>query len=211
MEAKIPMQTLQRLPLYLTWLKDKHRSGAANISAGAIAAELGLVEIQVRKDLACVSSGGKPRIGYLIGDLITDIESALGYNNINEAVLVGAGRLGKALMGYEGFREYGLRIVAAFDTDESEIGTECGGTPIFPMEKLTDLCKRMNIRIGIITVPASHAQEVCDRLVESGVVAVWNFAPTHLKAPDHILIRSENMAASLAILSNHLNEQKYTD
>ena len=205
MDNYISLQTLKRLPTYLELLREKQQAGVATISSGTIAKELGLVEIQVRKDLACVSQGGRPRVGYILEDLIGDISHALGHDNTKDAVLIGAGKLGAALLSYEGFQKYGLNIVAAFDTDPAKQGTDEHGKHIFPMSVMMGLCLRMNIRIGIITVPSAHAQEVCDMLVEAGVVAIWNFAPTHLKAPDHILIKNENMAGSLAELSMHLD------
>lgn len=207
MGENISIQTLQRLPVYLNYLKSEAVSRGGNISAGAIAAALGLGEIQVRKDLAQVSSGGRPKLGYCIEELKNDIETFLGCNDTKDAVLVGAGKLGRALLEYSGFAEYGLEIVAAFDSDPAVIGEDgCNGKKILPAEKLADLCRRMNIHIGIITVPAAHAQKVCDALVEGGVRAIWNFAPCHLEAPDNILVKSENMAISLAVLSRHLTE-----
>lgn len=207
MIQSVSTQTLQRLPAYLRYLKSLSKYGAMNISAKAIADALELGEIQVRKDLASVSSGGRPKIGYIKEDLINAINTYLGYDNISDAVLVGAGKLGRTLLAYDGFEEYGLNIVAAFDTDDNIIGESEKGRKIFPADKLKELCERMNIRIGIITVPAQNAQSVCDMLVEAGVLAIWNFAPTHLKVPDNILVRSENMAASLAVLSKHLAEK----
>lgn len=203
MEPMIPLKVLQRLPVYLPLLKEKKREGQLYTASSAIAAELGLTEIQVRKDLATVSKGGRPKVGYVIVDLIHDIEKALGYDNINDAVLVGAGKLGRALMDYQGFKEYGVNIVAGFDINAKENETE-GGKPVYPMDKLEDLCERMQIHMGIITVPAHAAQEACDRLIASGVVAIWNFAPVHLVTPEDIYVKSENMAASLAVLSNYL-------
>lgn len=207
MSQTISKQTLQRLPLYLNYLKGLSKVGAANISAKSLAEALDLGEIQVRKDLAQVSSGGKPRIGYILPDLIRDLEVFLGYDDMNDAVLVGAGRLGRALLSYDGFTEYGLNIVAAFDTNPSVIGEQENGKQIFPLEKLEDLCTRMKIKIGVITVPAAYAQQVCDRLVACGILAIWNFSPTHLSVSEDILVKSENMAASLAILSKHLSEK----
>ena len=147
------------------------------------------------------------KIGYRREGLIRDIENFLGYANTNDAVLVGAGKLGRALLGYSGFAEYGLNIVAAFDSDDAMIGTSKSGKPIMHMSRLNDFCARNKIRIGIITVPSEFAQGVCNQLIENGILAIWNFAPTHLDVPDHILVQSENMAASLAILSKHLSEQ----
>ncbi|HWR19415.1 MAG TPA: redox-sensing transcriptional repressor Rex [Clostridia bacterium] len=205
----IPLMTLKRLPLYVKYLKSLPQGGALNISATAIAEALDLNSVQVRKDLALVSSGGRPRIGYITEDLILDIEQFLGYGDTRSAVLVGAGNLGKALLSYKGFSQYGLDIVAAFDTDPSVTGTILHGTKVLQSEKLFDLCKRMNIRIGIITVPESGAQSVCDTLVQSGVLAIWNFAPVKLRVPENVLVLNENMASSLAVLSKHLNEQLY--
>ena len=116
-------------------------------------------------------------------------------------------RLGRALLGYSGFAEYGLNIVAAFDSDDVLIGTSKSGKPIMHMSRLEEFCKKHKICIGIITVPAEYAQGVCDRLISTGIQAIWNFAPKHLDVPEGILVQSENMAASLALLSKHLSER----
>lgn len=203
----VSKQTLQRLPLYLNYLKTRSKEGISNISAPIIADGLKLNEVQVRKDLALVSSGGRPKTGYRIDGLIADIKAFLGYDNVNEAILVGAGQLGKALLSYKGFGEYGLNIVAALDIDEELIGSVVNGKQILSIEKMKDLCKRLNVHMGIITVPAENAQQVCDMLIESGILAIWNFAPVHLNVPEHILVQNENIAASLAVLSKHLIEK----
>lgn len=200
----VSKQTFERLPAYLNYLKSLPEDEAPNISATTIAEELGLNDVQVRKDLAMISSGGRPKIGYVTAGLIQDIEQFLGYGNADRAVIVGAGHLGQALLCYHGFSEYGLEVVAAFDADREKCGTKIDGKPVLPMEKLPELCRRMNIRMGIITASAPAAQEVCDRLIESGIMAVWNFAPVHLKVPKNVLVQNENMAYSLAVLSKHL-------
>ena len=206
MDKEISRATLKRLPTYLSYLKSMPADSPINISATALAAGLHMGEVQVRKDLALVSDGGRPKIGYNREGLITDIESFLGYGNTNDAVLIGAGKLGRALLGYSGFAEYGLNIVAAIDANDALIGTSNSGKPIMHLSRLSEICRRYKIRIGIITVPAEHAQEVCNLLIENGILAVWNFAPTHLNVPEGILVQNENMAASLALLSKHLNE-----
>lgn len=205
--TSISLQTLKRLPIYLGLLKEKKKDGVINTSSSAIAEELGLVDIQVRKDLATVSSGGRPKVGYIIDELITDIEASLGYDNTKDAVLVGAGNLGRALLSYKGFSEYGMNIVAAFDNNKALAGSEINGKKIHDISEFSSLCERMHVHIGIITVPADYAQEVCNLMIESGIIAIWNFAPTHLKTDNKdILIHNENMAASLAMLSKHLSE-----
>ena len=207
MEKEISRATLKRLPTYLSYLKALPSEASANISATALAAGLHMGEVQVRKDLALVSDGGRPKIGYNREHLIADIENFLGYGNSNDAVLIGAGKLGRALLGYGGFAEYGLNIVAAFDANDTLIGTTNGGKPIMHLSRLGEVCQRYKIKIGIITVPAEYAQGVCDLLIENGILAIWNFAPKHLNVADGILVQNENMAASLALLCKHLNER----
>lgn len=205
MTTNISKHTLQRLPLYLSYIKALPEDSPKNISATTIAEALQLNDVQVRKDLASVSSSGKPKVGYNVKDLIAELEAFLGYNDIDNAVIVGAGSLGKALLNYSGFKAYGLNIIAAFDLLNEP--TEFQDKTIFPVTQLESFCRKVNIHIGIITVPAQSAQEICDLLVKSGVRAIWNFAPVHLVVPEGILVQNENMASSLALLSNHLREQ----
>jgi len=207
MERKeISKAVLKRLPGYLSYLKSTQDGGSLYISATALANALGMGEVQVRKDLAMVCDGGRPKIGYLRERLIDDIEQFLGYDNTTDAVLIGAGKLGQALCGYSGFEAYGLNILAAFDAKPMAEHTD-EGTPIYPMEQLQSFCKANKVLMGIITVPAKHAQEVCNQLIACGIKAVWNFAPTHLDVPENILVQNENMATSLAVLSMHLQAQ----
>ena len=140
MEKEISRATLKRLPTYLSYLKALPSEASANISATALAAGLHMGEVQVRKDLALVSDGGRPKIGYNREHLIADIENFLGYGNSNDAVLIGAGKLGRALLGYGGFAEYGLNIVAAFDANDTLIGTTNGGKPIMHLSRLGEVC-----------------------------------------------------------------------
>ena len=207
MQNGISKSALGRLPIYLQYLKSLPISSTCNISATMLATALSLGEVQVRKDLASVSNAGKPKIGYNVSDLILELENFLGYNNVNDAVIIGAGKLGKALLEFNGFGQYGLNIVAAFDTDDSLIGQTPDGKSIFHISEFTNLCKRLKVHIGIITVPSECAQIVCNEMIENGILAIWNFAPTHLDVPPNILVHNENMAASLALLSNHLKEQ----
>ena len=205
-KKEISKVVLNRLPGYLAYLKSLPEDGPANISATTLANALGMGEVQVRKDLAVVSDGGRPKVGYLREKLIYDIEQFLGYDNSTDAVLIGAGKLGQALCDYSGFAAYGLNILAAFDAAPAVEHTE-SGKAILSMEKLETFCKANMVRMGIITVPATYAQQVCDQLIASGIKAIWNFAPTHLEVPENILVQNENMATSLAVLSMHLQAQ----
>ena len=142
----------------------------------------------------------KPKTGYAAAELIRDLESFLGYDNTKEAVIAGAGKLGQALLSYKEFDRYGLNIVAAFDTDESIIDSK----RILPADKMADICSRLKVHIGIICVPPECAQSVCDKMVASGILAIWNFAPVHLSVPTGVIVQYENLAASLAVLSQNL-------
>lgn len=207
----VSTQTLQRLPMYLDLLKSLPPDQFTNISATTIAETLRLNDVQVRKDLAQISSGGRPKIGYLTKNLIYDLEKFLGYDNADCAIIAGAGNLGRALLSYDGFNKYGLDIIAAFDVDEMVIDTAVNSKQILPSDKLKSLCGRMKVRIGIIAVPAAYAQDICNQMVESGILAIWNFAPVTLKVPDNVLVQNEDMAFSLAKLSKNLSKRLCVD
>lgn len=207
MNKQISKRTLNRLPIYLSLLQEKSSEGVEYISATTIANLLDLNHVQVRKDLSYASSAGRPKVGYETQVLIKDLQEFLDYNNSKKAVIVGAGDLGKALLGYNGFTNYGLDVMAAFDINEELCGTQVKGKPIYHISKMEDMISEMEIHIGIITTPAQFAQETCDKLVRNGVKAIWNFAPTSLSVPKDVIVQNENMATSLAVLSNKLNEQ----
>jgi redox-sensing transcriptional repressor len=209
--GSIPRATLNRLPNYLNYLKMKQKEGVEYISSTVIAKDLKQNPVQVRKDLALTGSVGRPKTGFEVNALIKDINEILGYNSIHDAILIGAGQLGKTLLSYNGFSNYGLNILAAFDVNKSLYNTEINGKKIFPITKMQNLIERLNVHIGIITVPAENAQEVCDLMIQYGIRAIWNFAPTHLDVPDNIIVQNENMAASLAVLSNRLTESTIKD
>lgn len=206
-KVPVPQPVLKRLPRYLNYIKSKKAEGWERISSTVIAADLSLNPVQVRKDLAYVSDSGKPRTGFSVDELVRDLSVFLGYGSNKDAVLVGAGHLGHTLLAYERFAYYGLNILAAFDRDERLIGTEVHGKPVFAARRIPEITERLCASIGIITVPAEGAQEVCDLLVAGGVQAIWNFAPTHLETPRNVIVQNEDIAASLALLSTKLAER----
>jgi len=197
--------TFVRLPLYRNYLRSLSPR-PEHISASSIASALAFGEVQVRKDLAYVCGGGRPRVGYVTEDLLSRLEDVLGRRGAGEAVLVGAGKIGRALLDYGGFSGYGVDIVAGFDTDTRALGLTPGGKSVMEISELEPFCKKRKIRLGVISVPASHAQEACDLLVAAGVRAIWCFAPTRLSIPDGVIIRYENLAASLAVLAARLDD-----
>jgi len=199
----ISVSSLQRLPKYLRVLKKLQENDVEYVSSTYIANELKLNSIQVRKDLAYVSSNdGKARIGFKVSELIDDIENFLDLNNIKDAIVVGAGSLGHALMNYKGF-ENNINIIMAFDNDHRK----CDNKKVFHIDKLENLIKRMNIHIAIMTLPKENAQEVCDRLVKSGIRGIWNFSPVTLKVPETVKVRNEDLSSSLAVLLKQMNDK----
>lgn len=193
--------TIGRIPVYLRYLKNNYH-GTENISATSLARALGLGEVQVRKDLSSVSGAGRPKTGYNIGELTHVLEEFLGGRS--NVVIVGAGKLGRALLDYGGFGDYGLNITAAFDTAADDVSHSNSGKPILPADRLEGFCAENNVKIGIITVPAEAAQEVCDRLVSCGIKGIWCFAPSYLNVPDGVEVQYENMALSLAYLNKKI-------
>lgn len=193
---------LGRIPVYLKFIESLPQD-VETVSATTIAKALGFGEVQVRKDLGAICGSGKPRIGYTVSDLKASLECLIGSRN-GKTVIVGAGKLGRALLDYGGFSDYGLDILAAFDTDVSQ--NNASGKPILPIDGLHDFCKENNVSIGVITVPARAAQEVCDKLCQSGIKAIMSFAPYKLTAPDGVAIQYENMALSLAHLKTQIKQ-----
>ena len=204
MDKNITAQTLSRLPMYfnyLTSLSDAKKHG--NISATAIAEALGLNDVQVRKDLASVSRGGRPKVGYVTSELIGDIGRFLGFDNHDGVVVVGMGNLGKAMLESNGFADYGFDIHCGFDRNKELVGREINGKPILDIAEMTDYCKNSKIKIGIITVPEASAQAVCDSMAEAGIEYILNFAAVHLTAPDGVTIHNVNISLTLAMLARY--------
>ncbi len=203
----IPIPTVKRFPSYLRILKQNKSTGVIHISATTLAEELGLKPIQVRKDISCTGIEGKPKIGFNVNELISSITHVLGWDNSTDALLVGAGNMGKALVQYGGFESYGLRIVAAFDKDPAKIGQKCGSLTILPIDSLNQYIKIHRIAIAVITVPATSAQSVADLLVKCGIRAIWNFAPKDLKLPEEVVMQRTDLATSFAVLSVKLRKK----
>ena len=162
---------------------------------------LGLTDAQVRKDLAHFGQFGYPGIGYRCEELIAAIRSILGTDRAWPVAIVGVGNLGRALLGYRGFEHQGFRIVAAFDADPSKVGMEIEGIRIHPIEDLDAVIRREGIRLGMIAVPASAAQNVANRLVACGIDGIVNFAPVTLANPDTICIVGVDVAIELEQLT----------
>ena len=199
-----PQPTLRRLPGYFRFLQTLAEAGETTVSCTSIAKALHLDPTGVRKDLAFTGIIGKQRVGYSLLELRDAISSFLGWDDIREAVLVGTGDFGRALLGYELFRERGVEIVAAFDVAPDLVGQKVRGKEVLALDALGDTIRTRQIPIGIITTPAAAAQGVADTMVEAGAKAIWNFAPAVLEVPEHIILEHVELVASLAVLSSKL-------
>ena len=199
--AEISKAAFLRFPAYLRYLKAEEAAGVGYVSSSEIAEDMHLSAVCVRKDLALVASEpGKPRLGFAVKNLIGDLERALGYHLKTHACVVGAGRLGRAFLVYDGFEHYGIDVVAAFDISPAQVGA-LRGKPIYPMERLKEIAERENVRLGILTVPGEAAQQACDAMVEAGITAILSFAPAYVRVPEGVTLRCEDLAATLASLS----------
>ena len=197
MRESFSKATLGRLPLYLRYLRAQSDE---RVSAAEMARVLNLGEVMVRKDLGKVCCQGRPKIGYPRQKLVESLEELLGARDRVSVVVAGAGKLGRALMRYPGFEDFGLRIVAGFDSDPAKLLPDREECPVLPIESMAGYCRENDVRVGVIAVPESAAQMVCNQLIEGGVTAVWNFAPCPLKTPKGVSVQNENLALSLAHL-----------
>ncbi len=195
------MPTIKRLPSYLHVIEAAEKEGKEFISGTVIADELELEPIQVRKDLAITGIVGKPRIGFPVRDLIAAINQFLRWDREHQAVVVGAGHLGTALIGYEELAQRGVRIRAAFDLDQQKVGKTISDVPVYSLGRLSDKIQELNIDIAILSVPPSHAQAVADMIVKAGIRAIWNFTTVKLKLPPNVVVQKEDMSSGYAMLS----------
>lgn len=203
---QFPHPSIRRLPSYLGLLRRLENEGVRKISCPRIARELDLDSTQVRKDLALTGVTGRPRIGFEVTPLVQAIETFLGWNSFTDAFLVGSGSLGQALIGYEYFRACGMNIVAAFDVDKRKIGRTIHGKKIYTLSAMPAMARNMQVILGILTVPAAAAQAATDGMVDSGIRAIWNFAPTRLDVPGFVMVENVELASSLAVLSVTMND-----
>ena len=200
--------SIRRLPSYIHIIRNAQTNGLFYISGTVIAQELNLEPIQVRKDLAITGIIGKPKKGYPVDALLAAIERYLDWDKAHDAIVVGAGNLGSALMGYPEFKVHGLHIVAAFDTDPDKVGKKVHGVPVFNVSALESTIQDANVEYAILTVPSSNAQGMADVLVKNGIRAIWNFTNTKLKVPDEIVVQREDLSSGYALLSVMLQTSK---
>ena len=197
---RVPTPTLNRLPLYYRYLLEAQELRLAVVSSEMLGDAAGVPAAQVRKDLAYLGEFGRPGVGYDVAEMRNKLAQQLGLDVEREVVVVGAGRLGSAISAYRGFATYGLHIAAIFDNNPERIGARLSSLEVMDVARLPGVVQERSIRIAILTVPASEAQQVAEGLVRAGITAIMNFAPAKLELPAGVIVSNEDLAARLATL-----------
>lgn len=204
--AILPEPTIRRLPWYLSYVRMLDNLHVDYVSSTQISKELNVQSSQIAKDLSFLNVKGKTRIGYEVKSLVAELEDSLGFSRHHDAVVIGTGNLGAALMQDHGLEHYGLNIVAGFDVRPEVVGQQLGGLPVHDIKDLPDWQKKHHVSIAILTVPVDHAQATADRVIASGMTAIWNFTPYRIKAPSDIVIANTSIYAHLAIIYNRMQQ-----
>ena len=208
--GKVPVPTLERLATYLRFLIDLAQARVDTISSAEVERQTGINAAQFRKDLSYFGEFGKPGVGYNVIDLQNRIARILKIDREQRIILVGAGNLGSALVGYPGLKEHRFNLVAVFDNNYGKIGRPLWDLEILDVMRIPDVNATLRARIAILAVPAPAAQNVADTLVASGIHAILNFAPVLLRVPENVFVRNVSFLQELAVLSYHLSAESFT-
>ena len=207
-KSKVSLKQIERYPIYLNVLLSLRNSGVNKVNSRFLASALGYSEEQERKDLQIVSpKSSKPGCSRDVNLLINHLKEFLGYNNSNKAILVGVGHLGSALLSFKGFDDYGLDIVAGFDIDPSLTGGTVNDKPIYSIFNLDNKIKELGVDVAIVATPKDVTQEIVNKLINSGIKAIWNFVPIHLVVPENIIVENMDLARSLAVFFHKINKK----
>ncbi len=201
----LPEPTLRRLPWYLAYVSMLKAEKVEHVSSTRISEELHVDASQIAKDLSFINIKGKTRIGYEVASLEKALRNFLGFSQRHDAVIVGIGSLGGALMQDSGLQRYGLNIVAGIDTNPALIGSKIAGINVYSPSQLSQLVHKLGITIGIVTVPVESAQAVADRLVGAGVKAIWNFTPVRIRVAEGIVVTNTSIYSHLAVMYNRMS------
>ena len=199
--------SVERLYSYYLLAWYAREQGYTHISSRRLAENLLIGDTQVRKDMAAISLVGQPKRGYEVEATIDALRQAMGLDQVHHAVLCGVGNLGRALLRYSRFSEFGFKVVGAFDVRPDLIGSDIASTRVLHVDHLEQVIEIFSVEIGILTVNVWAAQELCDRMGHAGVRAIWNFAPLHLQTSPDVLVRNEHFAGSLTVISHYLRRQ----
>ncbi len=204
----LPEPTLRRLPWYLAYVTMLNSRNVEHISSTQIAKDLNVDASQIAKDLSFLNIKGKTRIGYEVKTLEMVLQDFLGFKEVHNAIIIGVGSLGGALIHDSGLSRYGLNIVAGFDVNPSIIGSKICGIPIYNISDLETKRKSLNAEIAVIAVPVDQAQNVADLTVANGIKAIWNFTPSRIKLSGNIVVQNTSIYSHLAVMYNRLDNQK---
>jgi redox-sensing transcriptional repressor len=204
---KIAESTVRRLSLYLRFLEEFEEQGMETVSSEALASRGGTTSAQVRKDLSFFGSFGKRGLGYAVPELVRKLREILGLGRTYRVAMIGAGKIGSALVQYRGFRQRGFEVVAIFDTDPAKVGKAWNGLTVRDVRELDAELRRQAVDIAVIVTPADAAQPVADRVTALGVKAILNFAPVQLVVPDDVVVKTVNLALELETLSYALTNR----
>lgn len=207
-KSKVSLKQIERYPIYLNVLLSLRNSGINKVNSRLLSNALGCSEEQVRKDLQIVSpNSSKPGCSRDVNLLIGHLKEFLGYNKGNKAILVGVGHLGSALLSFKGFDDYGLDIIAGFDIDPSLTGGTVNDKPIYSIFNLDNKIKELGVDVAIVATPKDVTQEIVNKLINSGIKAIWNFVPIHLVVPENIIVENMDLARSLAVFFHKINKK----
>ncbi len=206
MKKIISQATIDRLPLYFRTLQLVEEEKTSIISSDELGKRLDITPEQIRKDLATFGQFGRKGIGYDVHELKNKISNILGLHNKWRLAIVGVGHLGGALANYVNFASLGFSVVALFDKDKKIIGSEVNGIKVNAVSAMKKIIAKRAVDIGVITVPATEAQEVADKLIKAGVKGIWNFAPVKLNVPSEIPLVNEDLSIGLSALSYHMSQ-----
>lgn len=204
----IPEPTLRRLPWYLAYVTMLNSQGVEYVSSTHLAENLDVDSSQIAKDLSYLNIKGRTRIGYEVCGLEQQLTQFLGFQHKHNAVVVGAGSLGSALMSDSGLERYGLNVVAGFDIDPAKVGTKIAGTPVYALDKLHEIHSRLDVKVAIITVPFDNAQNAADTCMDAGISGIWNFTPRRIRVREGVVIQNTSIYANLAVMYNRLEAKE---
>ncbi len=207
----LPEPTIRRLPWYLSYVRMLDKEHVEYVSSTQISKELNVQSSQIAKDLSFLNIRGKTRMGYEVHSMVTELENFLGFNREHDAVVIGTGSLGTALIQDHGLENYGLNIVAGFDVRSEVVGKKVGGVPVYDIGELAQWQREHGVSIAIITVPVERAQQTADLAIASGMTALWNFTPYRIRAPKDIAIANTSIYAHLAIIYNRMLAGAFID
>ncbi len=205
-KKEISQAVIQRLPRYYRYLEDLMDQGIERISSNELSKRMNLTASQIRQDLNNFGGFGQQGYGYNIKNLHDGIATILNIDREHNMIIVGAGHLGQALANYTNFRKRGFIIKGIFDKDPKVIGTEVGGIPVYPMERLDEIVEKHQVKMAAICIPKTPAVQVVEQLIADGVIGIWNFAHVDLEVPKDIVIENVHLSESLMRLSYRVGE-----